>query len=299
MSKIICLGIAVLDQIFTLPDLPEKAGKYFAHEFLEVGGGPASTAAVTAAKLGADVEFWGRVGDDNVGDRIVKELNTYGVNTQFTRRIKDTHSALSAVMVDQRGERLIINRANAGLDTDPSWLPLERIETGDVVLADSRWIQGAELILNQASEKGLISVLDADSTPNDDISSLVEKASHVAFSKNGLREYTGETDFESSLYKASSGLNSWVCATDGARGTFWFENNEFKQMPAFKVNVVDTLGAGDVFHGALAYSLSQEFDIEQAIRFSNAVAAIKCTKLGGRAGIPSRTEVDHFLTKRK
>ena len=66
MSKIICLGIAVLDQIFTLPDLPEKAGKYFAHEFLEVGGGPASTAAVTAAKLGADVEFWGRVGDDNV-----------------------------------------------------------------------------------------------------------------------------------------------------------------------------------------------------------------------------------------
>ncbi len=299
MSKIICLGIAVLDQIFTLPDLPEKAGKYFARDFLEVGGGPASTAAVTAARLGTDVEFWGRVGDDNVGDRIISELNAYGVNTRFTKRINDAHSGLSAVLVDQHGERLIINRANPGLESDPSWLPLERLQTGDVVLVDSRWIQGAEVILNKASEKGLISVLDADSTPNEDISPLVEKASHVAFSKNGLREYTGETDFESALYRASTTLDSWVCATDGARGTFWIENNEIIQIPAFKVDVIDTLGAGDAFHGALAYCLTQKFNIRQAIRFSNAVAAIKCTKLGGRAGIPTRTEVDQFLTERK
>ena len=130
----------------------KKGGKYFAHNCLEVGGGPAATAAVTISKLGGQVEFWGRVGDDKVGDRIIDELNRYGVNTEYVKRIPTTQSSISAVLVDQNGERLIINRPTPGLVTDPSWLPLERLSLQNGVLVDSRWVEGAELVLKKVKE---------------------------------------------------------------------------------------------------------------------------------------------------
>ncbi len=297
MKKVICLGIAVLDQIFTLAELPRIGGKHFAENYLEVGGGPAATAAVTIARLGGDVEFWGRVGDDAVGDRILGELEAYGVDISQVRRIENADSSVSAVLVDQTGERLIVNRANSGLDPDPSWLPMERLSDCCAVLVDSRWIEGAQTLLKQAKLKGIPSILDADCTPGDDISELVGLASHIAFSEKGLIEVSGERDYKKALNKIDRKVNGWVYVTRGDKGTFWMENGSLKQEPAYEVDVVDTLGAGDVFHGAFAFGLAEGLKLEEIMRFSNAAAALKCRKLGGRAGIPVRTEVDELINK--
>ncbi|MBU2511303.1 sugar kinase [bacterium] len=297
MKKIICLGIAVLDQIFTLSELPAKSGKYFAENYLEVGGGPAATAAVTIARLGGQVEFWGRVGDDGVGNRIISELKGYGVDVSQVRRIAHAQSSVSVVLVDQTGERLIVNRANSGLDSDPSWLPLERLADCSAVLVDSRWIEGARLLLRQAKLAEITSVLDADSTPDHDISDLVKMASHIAFSKSGLFEVSKERDFKKALDRINRNSEGWVCATRGDKGTFWIDEGKLRQVPAFRTEVVDTLGAGDVFHGAFAFALTEGMNPEKAIRFSNAAAALKCRKLGGRAGIPDRREVEDLINR--
>ena len=297
MTAIICVGIAVMDQIFTLDSLPKEGGKYFAHNYLEVGGGPAATAAATIAKLGGQVEFWGRVGDGKIGDRIIDELNSYGVNTEYVKRIPRAQSSIPAVLVDKHGERLIINRPTPGLDPDPSWLPLERIASQNGVLADSRWIEGAELVFETAKATGIPALLDADSTPDHQISKLVKLASHVAFSESGLKAMDAGKDVKAALRQVNKDYKSWVCVTQGSKGTFWLDQNQLKSQPAYLVDVVDTLGAGDVFHGALIYALAEGFTIPEAIKFSSATAALKCTQLGGRAGIPNREVVDNLIKR--
>ena len=295
MTRIICLGIAVLDQVYTVENLPAKSGKYFANNYLEVGGGPAATAAVTIAKLGGEVEFWGRVGDDGVGERIVDELKTFGVNTTQVRKIKGAHSAVSAVLVDQQGERLIVNRSNPGLDPDPSWLPLDHLQNCDGVLVDSRWIPAASALLKAAQERGIPSLLDGDSTPNDNIFALVQAASHTVFSQNGLFEVSQEPDFNKALLTMDHRVDGWIGATQGEKGTFWVEESTIKQQSACQVEVVDTLGAGDVFHGAFVFGLAKGWPIQRIIRFASVTAALKCRQLGGRAGIPNFNEVNAFL----
>jgi sulfofructose kinase len=86
-----------------------------------------------------------------------------------------------------------------------------------------------------------------------------------------------------------------MLATDGARGTFWLESGEISHLPAHEVKVVDTLGAGDVFHGALALAVAEGQAMCDAVAFASAAAAIKVTRFGGRAGAPTRAEVEHLL----
>ncbi len=297
MSKIVCIGVAVMDQIFRLEQLPLTAGKYFAEDYIEVGGGPAATAAVTIAKLGGEVEFWGRVGSDEIGERILAELNEAGVNTQYVKKIKASPSSISAVMVDQFGERLIVSRPVPEMDPDPSWLPLERIASQDAVLADSAWPSGAEIILKNARANQLPAILDADSNRDNKFSKLIAVASHIIFSENGLKASSGLSEIVPALQKIRKAGHRLVGVTQGELGTFWLENDQLHHQTAFSVEVVDTLGAGDVFHGALALAIAEQQAIPKAIQFASATAALKCRLPGGRAGIPDRETVETFIKK--
>lgn len=109
MIRIACVGIAVMDRIYYVEGLPTEGGKYVAKRYTEVGGGPAATAAVAAARLGAQVDFIGRVGDDDTGNSLLAELESLGVNTRYTRRYAGAKSSQSAIMVDAQGERIIVN----------------------------------------------------------------------------------------------------------------------------------------------------------------------------------------------
>ncbi|MBF0280828.1 MAG: sugar kinase [SAR324 cluster bacterium] len=297
MSRIVCIGVAVMDQIFRLKELPLSAGKYFAEDYIEVGGGPAATAAVTIARLGGEVEFWGRVGADEIGNRILAELNEYGVNTQYVKRIDSSPSSISAVLVDQSGERLIVGRPVPGMDSDPSWLPLERIASQHAVLADSAWSRGAEIVLKKARENNIPAILDADSTRDNKYFNLIEAASHIIFSENGLKSTSGIEEIAPALQAVRKGSHSLVGVTQGGSGTYWLEKDQLHHQAAFSVEVIDTLGAGDVFHGALALAIAEKQPIPQAIQFASAAAALKCRLPGGRAGIPDRETVETLIRK--
>ncbi|WP_333890921.1 sugar kinase [Atlantibacter subterraneus] len=295
MTRIACVGIAVLDRIWYLNDLPKEGGKYVAGDYKEVGGGPAATAAVAAAKLGAEVDFIGRVGDDDTGNRLLAELQAYGVNTRYTRIVKGARSSQSAVLVDAAGERIIANYPSPDLPACADWMADIDFSQWDAVLADVRWHHGAKQAFTLARANGVTTVLDADVTPQD-IAELVALSDHAAFSAPGLVRLTGVTDAPAALKQAKTLTNGHVYVTQGAQGCLWLENSRLRHLPAFHVDVVDTTGAGDVFHGALAVSLAQKTETEEAIRFASAVAALKCTRPGGRAGIPDCDQTRSFLS---
>jgi len=118
------------------------------------------------------------------------------------------------------------------------------------------------------------------------------------FGEAGLRALTGRRKLERALRAARKWTDAWLGVTAGARGVLWLEGQDIHEMPGFSVDSIDTLGAGDVFHGAFALALAEGHDELAAIRFAQAAAALKTTRFGGREGSPRRAEVDAFLAER-
>ncbi len=209
MVRIACVGITVMDRIYYVEGLPTEGGKYVAKRYTEVGGGPAATAAVAAAKLGAQVDFIGRVGDDDTGNSLLAELESLGVNTRYTRRYTQAMSSQSAIMVDAKGERIIVNYPSPDLLPDADWLNDIDFSQWDVVLADVRWHDGAKQAFTLARQAGVMTVLDGDITPQD-ISELVALSDHAAFSEPGLARLTGMSEAIDAL-KKSTNAHKWTC----------------------------------------------------------------------------------------
>ncbi|MBK5143165.1 sugar kinase [Budviciaceae bacterium BWR-B9] len=295
MIKIACIGIAVQDRLYYVEKLPHGGGKYVAQDYKEIGGGPAATAAVAIARLGAQVDFIGRLGDDAAGKTLLSELESSGVNTSLTKVFSQARSSQSAVLVDQQGERIIINHPSPDLPYEPDWMKQIDFSQYDLVLADVRWHQGAEYAFTQARAADVPTLLDADITPQN-ILPLIQLADHAAFSEPGLIKATGENDVTKALTQADQMTPGTVYVTRGKSGCFWLQQQALQHQPGFNVKVVDTTGAGDVFHGALALAIAEKQPMAQAVRFANAVAALKCTQPGGRAGIPDRHQTDAFLS---
>jgi sulfofructose kinase len=293
MSGVFCIGIAVLDFVYGLETLPTRAEKHRARDLAVVGGGLAANAAVAVARLGGQAWMATRLGDDLTGDAIVAGLAEEGVDTACCRRFPGLRSPSAAVLVDGSGERMVVGYADPGMPVDPGWLPTRLPAGTRAVLGDTRWPEGAAAIFGLARQSGLPAVLDADRAPPS--RALVEQASHIAFSLQGLRELSGRDDPRDGLAAVASTTPAWLAVTLGADGVLFQADGGIAHSPAFPVKAVDTLGAGDVWHGAFALALAQSRREGEAVRFASATAAIKCTRFGGRRGTPSRAEVETFL----
>ncbi|MFT7137435.1 MAG: sulfofructose kinase [Akkermansiaceae bacterium] len=290
MTQVFVLGMAAVDFVFSVPAMPRTAEKYLARDAKVVGGGPAANAAVAVARLGGTPELAARLGDDALAGLVLQGLEADGVATNFVNRAPDGQSSFSSVYVDAQGERQIVNFRGTGLTEDTFWLA--DATRADAVLVDTRWPSGALRALDMARTWGVPGVLDAEA-PIDP--SLLEKASHVAFSRTGLQQLSNENDPARALKEAAAGLEGWACVTDGERGVWFTDGTGIAHVPAFQVIAKDTLAAGDIWHGAFALSLAEERDALTAIRFANAAAALKCMNFGGRAGCPDRAAVNSFL----
>lgn len=297
-KNILCLGHAVLDQIYSVSTLP-VAGKNFATAFMEAGGGPAATASVTISRLGHAATLWTRLGDDGAGDRIQAELEFYGVNMGGLPRVSGAVSAQAALAVDARGERMIINYLDPKLPRNtPDWLPVSQVKDFDCVLVDTRWKGGAVDVLKEAARHGIPSVADADLTPDAEaLREIPPLAEHAIFSEGGLKIYSGEDSPEAGLRVAAAGITGTPYVTLGGEGCMWWnrQSASVEFFRAFKVPVKDTTGAGDVFHGAFAIALVEGKAGREAVGFASAAAALKCTGMGGRAAIPDREALKAFL----
>lgn len=297
MTRVVCVGLAVLDVVFEVATLPSGPGKNFARGLRHVGGGPAANGAVTVARLGGAAAFVGAVGDDLTGTRIAEDLTAEGIDISNLEVVAGTTSPTSAVMVDAVGERMIVNHLDAslhaGATTDAS-----AFAAADAVLADLRWPAGARAGLEAAAAAGIPGVLDYDLTTPIDDAPLLAAASHIAFAAPALEARSGSSDPADGLVRMAERTDAWVAVTVGADGVYWLDDGTVRHLPAFDVEVVDTLGAGDVFHGALALALANGRPPADALDEASAAAALKCTRPGGRAGIPDADALTTFLMNR-
>jgi sulfofructose kinase len=296
-KRIICVGHAAFDRIYRIEAFPAQPTKVRALEFIEAGGGMAANAAVAIARLGGKPELWSRIGDDAAGSQIRAGLKADNVDIRYVQSFEGARSSTSAIIVDDKGERLIVGQRDAGMPSGTSWLPLERVKQADAVLGDLRWLEGVRTVFARARKDGVPTVLDADLGAREALAGLLKLTDHAIFSAPALREFApGRTDPERLEHVLSFGPQH-AGVTLGSEGYAWRERGDGGHVPAFSVSVTDTTGAGDAFHGAFALMLAEGVGVTERARAAAAAAALKCTRLGSRAGLPTRAQLTAFQSE--
>ncbi|NEI71975.1 sugar kinase [Rhizobium lusitanum] len=295
-KHVLCVGAAVMDTIFRVRTLPQGQGKVLPYDMLQIAEGMASSAAYAIVRLGGNASLWGAVGDDETGERIVRELGETGINVDGILRVEGARSAVSTILVDDDGERLIVPFYDPKLHHTVKEFTANDIAAFDAVLVDVRWPALALHVLRTAKALGKPAILDGDVAPDGIVELLAPEATHIVFSEPAAQRLTG-IDRPSEMVRdlKQKFAQAFVCVTAGAAGSYWFDeqNNQITHCPTLAIKAADTLAAGDIFHGGFALAIAEGMMPHHAIRFSSIAAAIKCEVFGGRSGAPIRHEVIH------
>jgi sugar/nucleoside kinase (ribokinase family) len=295
--RILCIGMPVRDLIFRVNELPARGNKKRATHYSELSGGNAFNAGVAITRLGGRVLMSGPMGDarEKSSMYMFDDMKREGIDGSAVVHMPGLVTPISNIMIDQTGERTIVTYRDPALwkvklpDAD------ELLQDCAAVLTESRCAEFVTDICVEATARGIPVILDADY-----IMSLREgllvASSHIVFSAEALHATAGLTDDTEALRKIAELTPAFLAVTNGAQGMLWLdEERKPHHMPSFPVHTVDTLGAGDVFHGAFALAVAEKQPLEHAMRFSSAAAALKCTRFGGAFASPQRAEVEALL----
>jgi len=293
---VLCAGIAVEDFLFKVDRFPAPGTKVRAGDLVATAGGCAANAAVAVARLGGRARFSGPVGTDDASRRFLDALAKTGVDPSGVLCVEGGSISVSGIFIDRDGEKMVATLHGKGLDaaTPPDAAAL--VADIDVLLADNRFPAFVLPLCRAAAARGIPVVLDVDkaTTAGDP---LFVTASHLIFSSEALTATTGTTDLGAALSGIAAGIRGFLAVTNGPDDVLWIEGGALKRLPVFAVEAVDTLGAGDSFHGGFALALAEGRDEVAAMRFGAAAAALKCTRFGGISGTPQRQEVEALLRK--
>lgn len=295
--RILCIGIPVRDLAFRVEALPERGSKANASHLAEICGGNALNAAIAISRLGGRVAFAGPMGDarETSSGFIIERMGAEGIDTTHIVRMPGLTTPVSAIMIEPSGERTLTIYRDPGLWTVKLPDVDELLADCRAVLIESRCGAFATSLCTEARRRGIAVIVGVD-RPMALQDGLLTTASHLLFASEQVQETAGIADDGEALKRLAGLTPAFLAATRGPRGTIWLnEEGELKKTPAFPVQAVDTLGAGDVFHGAFTLGLAEGKDAREALRFAAAAAALKCTRHGGGQAAPQRVEVEGFL----
>ena len=297
-KHIIAVGHASLDYVYRIDAFPSSPTKMRAKSHVASGCGMAANASAAIARLGGNVSLWARIGDDAAGGLIRHQLRAAGVGTSHVRAFDGVSSATAAVIVDMRGERLVISEDDHEFPLTADWLPLSDVADAAVVVSDLTWLEGTLAVFAEARAQGVPTVLDIDLDSGALLKHVIGLTDYAIFSAPAFRSFLPDGSDEERLDRlVQSGIRH-AGVTLGSKGYLWSAHgNRTGFEPAFEVDVVDTTGAGDAFHGAFACSVAQGLDDANCVRNASAVAAMSCTGLGARAALPDADQLASFLAK--
>jgi len=297
---ILCIGIPVRDLTFRVEAVPARGSKANATHLAEICGGNALTAAIATARLGGRGSFAGPMGDAREASSgfILEQMASEGIDTTHVVRVPGLTTPVSAILIEPSGERTLTIYRDPGL-----WSV--KLPDGDALLADCRAVLvesrcGALCIdlCAEARRRGIPVIVGVDRAMSLQ-DGLLTAASHVLFASDQVQETAGVADDGEALKRLAGLTPALLAATRGPRGTIWLnEAGKLEETPAFPVQAVDTLGAGDVFHGAFTLGLAEGAEVREALRFAATAAALKCTRHGGGMAAPQRVEVEELLRGR-
>jgi ribokinase len=302
--KIVVVGSVNTDMVVQVTELPMPGETVLGGDFVTAQGGKGANQAVAAARLGADVTLVGRLGRDNLGKQSFQVLQNEGLNLDFIVWDEQSPSGVALIMVNSQGENIIAvaSGANARLTPDDVKAAESEIQQADCVLLQLEipmaTVQTAvelakkhavQVILNPAPAtklpKGLLNAVDI-LTPNE--------SEVTALAGNYSPNLAADAAFL--FFSQAAGLKALV-VTLGDKGALILQGLKRIKSPAFNVTPQDTTGAGDSFNGALAVSLARGENLEQAVYFANAVAALTTTRAGAQPSLPTLAQVEEFLAR--
>jgi len=274
----------------TVPHHPTTDEKMLADSMQLAGGGPAANAAVCVARLGGKSGFYGYLSHDMFGEMHLVELASEGVDTSLI--VRGSHpTPTSQILAKSDGSRSVVN-----FKADTPLLPADAIsmpKSPSVILFDGHEPLISEYLCQWAKAHGVITVLDAGSL-HQGTRHLAGEVDYLIASEKFARQFSGMDDLQSALQLMTE-KSACAVITSGENGLIWSRRGLNGQMDAFIVNTIDTTGAGDAFHGAFAFGLSQEMEWEALLRYASAAGALTCTSLGARAALPNAKQVEQLL----
>jgi sugar/nucleoside kinase (ribokinase family) len=293
---VVGMGLNSIDFLSLVPEFPASNSKVEILQFARSGGGQVATAMVALSRWGLRTKYIGKVGDDELGQLSLDSIRQEGVDVSSVTIEPDTSTQLGNIIVEKAsGDRTILWRRDDRLIYREGELHQKDVSSGKILHLDGHDIRGAMQSVKWAKEEGIQTVLDIDKveplTPR-----LMKDIGFVVTSSRFPALLTGISDREKALIELQKYTSGFLCATLGPEGAMALVEGEILYVEGFKVPVVDTTGAGDVFHAGFIYGLLRNWEVAEILRFANAVAALKCRDLGGRRGIPTLDEVRHFLS---
>ena len=293
---VVGVGLSAVDYLGIVDEYPPPADvKIQMSQFTRQGGGPVATALVALARLGDRTAFVGKMGDDEVGRLMRSQLEEEKVDVTQVVMEPGASSQPAFIIVDQAtGRRTIFWSESDVPPLRASEMDREFITSARILHLDGLQMEAGLAAARWAKEADMTVVLDGD-TIRPGIDKLIKLTDILITSRNFAARFTLEDDLEKAIHRMRSLGPEIVGITLGHDGCILSWENTMLRKPAFQVDVVDTTGAGDVFHGAFIYGLLKNWPVEKTAEFANAVAAMKCRKLGGRAGIPTFDEAVAFL----
>jgi ribokinase len=294
-----CVGIGVcaVDHVSLLERYPHANEKTEALAYTVQGGGPVPTALATAARWGASCAYIGKVAKDAEGDFVLTQLARFGVDTSMVVRSPRGFTPRAMIWVEQgTGQRTVVLNRPAGLGLRLREVRRTQVLRGRILHLDGRESKVAIAAARWARRAGRTVVCDLGSL-RDNTELLLQYVDYAVVSTTFVRQLFGDCDLALAAQRLLDFGPRAAVVTAGEQGCWCASNGRLFHQPAFAVTAVDTTGAGDVFHGGFIFGLSRGWELPRVLRWASAAAALKCTKLGGQAGIPTLAEVKKFLVE--
>ena len=285
---VLCCGMLVADFSFSLNRRPEADEKLVSESFLLTSGGPAANAALTVRLLGGKSEIIATTGKDALGKSLIDDLKKDGFSTKtIIQNEKGLNAAAILSIAD--GSRNVISQKASFIPTE---LPKNIEELEPSVLLFDGHLPELSLKLMKLFPNA-ITVLDAGSVHKGSLA-LYTKVDWLIGSKKFALSFSEKPSLREALREINSMTKNTVI-TDGGSGLLYMKNNKVLHLTAYKVDAIDSNGAGDVFHGAFSYGLSKGFKFEDNLKFASATAAFSCKAKGIRGNIPKTADIVKFI----
>lgn len=296
--EVVGLGQASLDFLGKIPSYPEEDGKVEMKEIFIQSGGPVSTALVTLSRLGINTSFIGSVSDDYFGKEIVGSLNSESVNITFLKITPGHYSQVAFISItEKQGHRNVFWHRGDAPFVFPGEIDLSHFPGASILHLDGLMIEASIEAARQAKKKGMMIVLDAGTMRNGSLE-LISMVDVLIASEHFAEPLVGiDAPPELSLKVLAKYCSGDIVITLGAEGSIGLFQQKIIYQDAFPVEVVDTTGAGDVYHGAYIYGLLKGWKMKKCMSFASVVSALKCREIGARKGIPRIEDIKKYLDR--
>ncbi|MHC4401944.1 MAG: PfkB family carbohydrate kinase [Planctomycetota bacterium] len=298
------LGAVAVDDLLYVDEYPPAERKVRVRHRERQSGGLTGTALVAAARMGARCAYAGVIGDDELSQFVTARFEQEGIDPRYGVRRPDARPAHSTIIVDQnRNTRTVFASLEGAIGADPRLPEADVIRAASVLLIDHHGVEGALRAVRIAREAGVAVVADFERDPGPPFAELLALVDHLVVSERFARELAGEPNVPVAAItrKLLDRQREAVVITCGELGCWYAseaDGGQPRPFSAFPINVVDTTGCGDVFHGVYAAALASGDALDRRVALSTAAAALKATRRGGQAGIPSRSTIEEFLRAR-